>query len=113
MVTRLRDFTAKEYFFVFRRKCHRSDYITHTPFADHFTGKRRCADEIAACACIHLSEDNFLGGAAGEWVRMVDRIGDLIAIGSVVEALGSSGTAVLQPRIVFKGGADMVGFSRI
>ncbi len=54
-----------------------------------------------------------LGGAAGDWVRMVDRVGELIAVGSVVESLGSSGTAVLQPRIVFKGGGDMVGFSRI
>lgn len=54
-----------------------------------------------------------LGGAAGDWVRMVDRVGGLVAIGSVVEALGGSGTAVLQPRIVFKAGPDMVGFSRI
>lgn len=54
-----------------------------------------------------------LGGSAGEWVRMVDRVGELIAVGSVVEAIGSSGTAVLQPRIVFKTGADVVGFSRI
>lgn len=54
-----------------------------------------------------------LGGAAGDWVRMVDRVGELVAVGSVVEALGSSGTAVLQPRIVFKAGADVVGFSRI
>lgn len=54
-----------------------------------------------------------LGGETGDWVRMVDRLGDLVAIGSIVEALGSSGTAVLQPRIVFKAGADMVGFSRI
>jgi tRNA pseudouridine55 synthase len=54
-----------------------------------------------------------LGGAAGDWVRLVDRVGDLVAVGSVVEALGSSGAAVLQPRIVFKTGPDMVGFSRI
>ncbi|MEO8277725.1 MAG: tRNA pseudouridine(55) synthase TruB [Thermoanaerobaculia bacterium] len=54
-----------------------------------------------------------LGGATGDWVRMVDRVGDLIAVGSIVEALGSSGTGVLQPRIVFKSGPDVVGFSRI
>jgi tRNA pseudouridine55 synthase len=53
------------------------------------------------------------GGAAGDWVRMIDRVGELVAVGSVIEALGSSGTAVLQPRIVFKSGADVVGFSRI
>ena len=54
-----------------------------------------------------------LGAAAGEWVRMVDRVGDLVAVGSVVEALGSSGAAVLQPRIVFRTSPDVVGFSRI
>jgi len=54
-----------------------------------------------------------LGGVAGDWVRMVDRVGELVAVGSVVEALGSSGAAVLQPRIVFKTGPNMVGFSRI
>lgn len=54
-----------------------------------------------------------LGSSAGEWVRMVDRVGDLVAIGSVVEAIGNNGTAVLQPRIVFKTGPDVVGFSRI
>ena len=54
-----------------------------------------------------------LGGSAGEWVRMVDRVGELVAVGSVVEAIGNSGTAVLQPRIVFKAGPDVVGFSRI
>jgi hypothetical protein len=49
-----------------------------------------------------------------ELMRLVaDRVGELVAVGSVVEALGSSGTAVLQPRIVFKAGADVVGFSRI
>lgn len=54
-----------------------------------------------------------LGGAAGDWVRLVDRVGDLVAVGSVVEAVGSSGTAILQPRIVFKSSPDVVAFSRI
>lgn len=54
-----------------------------------------------------------LGGVAGDWVRLVDRVGGLVAVGSVVEAVGSSGAAVLQPRIVFKSGPDVVGFSRI
>lgn len=54
-----------------------------------------------------------LGGQAGDWVRMTDRAGELVAVGSIVEALGSSRTAVLQPKIVFKTGADVVGFSRI
>ncbi len=54
-----------------------------------------------------------LGGVAGDWVRLIDRVGDLVAVGSVVEAVGSSGTAILQPRIVFKTGPDVVAFSRI
>ena len=54
-----------------------------------------------------------LGGAAGDWVRLVDRVGDLVAVGSVVETIGSSGSAVLQPRIVFKTGPNVVAFSRI
>jgi tRNA pseudouridine55 synthase len=55
---------------------------------------------------------------AGDWVRLVDRAGHLLAIGSVTERLGgtaSRGLAVVQPRIVFTlpaGGPDMVSFSR-
>lgn len=53
------------------------------------------------------------GTAAGEWVKMVDRVGELVAVGSVVEAIGASGAVVVQPRIVFKNNPDVVGFSRI
>lgn len=56
-----------------------------------------------------------LEGEAGDWVRLVDRAGELVAVGSIIERLGSSpasGMAVIQPRIVFKPGRDMLEFSR-
>lgn len=59
-----------------------------------------------------------LAAEGGDWVRLVDRAGHLLAVGSVTEKLGgaqSRGLAVIQPRIVFTvsgGGPDVVGFSR-
>lgn len=56
-----------------------------------------------------------LGGEAGDWIRLVDRAGALVAVGSVTERLGGSagaGIAVVQPRIVFEPARDMVEFSR-
>ena len=37
----------------------------------------------------------------GDWIRLVDRRGEAIAIGSVVERVGAGKLAVVQPRIVF------------
>jgi len=37
----------------------------------------------------------------GGWVRLADRRGGLVAVGSVADRLGSGSVAVLQPRIVF------------
>jgi len=37
----------------------------------------------------------------GEWLRLVDRRGGLIAVGTVAERVGGAGLAVVQPRIVF------------
>lgn len=42
-----------------------------------------------------------LEGEAGDWVRIVDRRGALVAVGSVAERLGTGALGVLQPRIVF------------
>lgn len=53
-----------------------------------------------------------LGAADGDWVRLVDRTGELVAVGSVVERVGSAGTAIVQPRIVFQKERDLVEFSR-
>jgi tRNA pseudouridine55 synthase len=38
---------------------------------------------------------------AGDWLRVVDRAGALVAVGSVAERIGSGALAVVQPRIVF------------
>lgn len=40
-------------------------------------------------------------GAAGEWVKLVDRRGRLIAVGTVAERIGDGRVGVVQPRIVF------------
>ena len=37
----------------------------------------------------------------GDWVKIVNRRHQLIAVGSVVERIGSRGVGVVRPRIVF------------
>ena len=39
----------------------------------------------------------------GDWIKLVNRRRQLIAVGSVVERIGESGAGVIQPKIVFKG----------
>jgi tRNA pseudouridine55 synthase len=56
-----------------------------------------------------------LAAGTGDWVRLVDRAGELVAVGTVTERLGSTaaaGLAVVQPRIVFTPGRDVVEFPR-
>jgi tRNA pseudouridine55 synthase len=43
-----------------------------------------------------------LEAAAGDWVRLADRRGALVAIGTVVERVGAGAVSVVQPRIVFR-----------
>ena len=38
---------------------------------------------------------------AGEWVKLVDRRGHLVAVGTVSELIGRGNVAVVQPKIVF------------
>jgi len=40
-------------------------------------------------------------GEAGDWVKLVNRRGQLIAVGTVAERIGRGGVGVVQPRIVF------------
>lgn len=54
-----------------------------------------------------------LEGAAGDWVRLGDRRGSLIAIGTVSERIGAGAVSVVQPRIVFRGAPDVVSSTRI
>jgi len=42
-----------------------------------------------------------LEAAAGDWVRVTGRRGELVAVGSVVERVGHGALTVVQPRIVF------------
>lgn len=44
-----------------------------------------------------------LDAGEGDWVKLVNRNHELIAVGSVTERIGNSGVGVIQPRIVFKG----------
>lgn len=42
-----------------------------------------------------------LPGDEGDWVKLLNRRQELIAIGTVVERIGSAGVGVVQPKIVF------------
>ncbi len=44
-----------------------------------------------------------LEAAEGDWVKMLNRRRELIAVGAVSERIGASGVGIVQPKIVFKG----------
>jgi tRNA pseudouridine55 synthase len=52
-----------------------------------------------------------LEAAEGDWVKLANRRGELVAVGCVAERLGAGSLTVLQPRIVFTA-PDVIGFSR-
>ena len=39
----------------------------------------------------------------GDWIKLVNRKQEMIAVGTVIERIGESGVGVIQPRIVFRG----------
>jgi tRNA pseudouridine55 synthase len=43
-----------------------------------------------------------LAGEEGDWVKLVNRRRQFIAVGSVVERIGEGGVGVVQPKVVFK-----------
>jgi len=43
-----------------------------------------------------------LAGDEGDWVKLVDRRGQFIAVGTIVERIGTGGVGIVQPRVVFK-----------
>jgi tRNA pseudouridine55 synthase len=43
-----------------------------------------------------------LAGEEGDWVKLVNRRHQFIAVGTVVERIGAAGVGVIQPRVVFK-----------
>jgi tRNA pseudouridine55 synthase len=53
-----------------------------------------------------------LAAQLGDWVRLSDRRGALVAVGTVSDRVGAGAVVVVQPRIVFRAEADMVGSVR-
>ncbi len=43
-----------------------------------------------------------LAGEEGDWVKLVNRRHELIAVGTVTERIGSGGVGIVQPRVVFR-----------
>lgn len=41
-------------------------------------------------------------GEEGDWLKLVNARGELVAVGTLAEKIGSSGAGVVQPRIVFQ-----------
>ena len=43
-----------------------------------------------------------ISSAEGDWVKLINRRHQLLAVGTVIETIGSNGVGVVQPRIVFR-----------
>jgi len=43
-----------------------------------------------------------LSGDEGDWVKLVNRRRKFVAVGTIVERIGSGGVGIVQPRVVFK-----------
>jgi len=43
-----------------------------------------------------------LAGEEGDWVKLMNLRGELIAVGTVVERIGTAGVGIVQPRVVFR-----------
>lgn len=43
-----------------------------------------------------------LQGEEGDWVKLVNRRHEFIAVGTVVERIGSAGVGIVQPKVVFR-----------
>ncbi|HEY0784100.1 MAG TPA: tRNA pseudouridine(55) synthase TruB [Thermoanaerobaculia bacterium] len=43
-----------------------------------------------------------LAGEEGDWVKLVNRRQQFIAVGTVVERIGSAGVGIVQPKVVFR-----------
>jgi tRNA pseudouridine55 synthase len=43
-----------------------------------------------------------LAGEEGDWVKLLNRRRELIAVGTVVERIGAGGVGVVQPKVVFR-----------
>jgi len=43
-----------------------------------------------------------LAGEEGDWVKLINRRRELIAVGTVVERIGTAGVGIVQPKVVFR-----------
>jgi tRNA pseudouridine55 synthase len=43
-----------------------------------------------------------LSGEEGDWVKLVNRRREFIAVGTVIERIGSAGVGIVQPKVVFR-----------
>jgi tRNA U55 pseudouridine synthase TruB len=43
-----------------------------------------------------------LAGEEGDWVKLMNRRRELIAVGTVTERIGSAGVGIVQPKVVFR-----------
>ncbi len=43
-----------------------------------------------------------LSGEEGDWVKLINRRREMIAVGTVVERIGTAGVGIVQPRVVFR-----------
>jgi tRNA U55 pseudouridine synthase TruB len=43
-----------------------------------------------------------LAGEEGDWVKLVNRRREFIAVGTVIERIGTAGVGIVQPRVVFR-----------
>ncbi|HLF56117.1 MAG TPA: tRNA pseudouridine(55) synthase TruB [Thermoanaerobaculia bacterium] len=53
-----------------------------------------------------------IAAVPGDWIRLADRRGALVAVGTVSDRVGAGAVVVVQPRIVFRTEPDMVGSVR-
>ncbi len=43
-----------------------------------------------------------LAGEEGDWVKLINRRREFIAVGTVIERIGSAGVGIVQPKVVFR-----------
>jgi hypothetical protein len=43
-----------------------------------------------------------LAGEEGDWVKLINRRREFIAVGTVIERIGTAGVGIVQPKVVFR-----------
>ncbi len=43
-----------------------------------------------------------LDGDEGDWIKLMSRRRELVAVGTVIERIGERGVGIVQPKVVFK-----------